>query len=301
MDIASLQAFIAVAEHQSFSRAAEHLYLTQPAVSKRIAQLEVDLDVALFDRIGRRISLTQAGQALLPRARRLLNDAREIRRALADLSGDVSGRLVMGTSHHIGLHRLPEPLKRFTRAYPDVELDIRFMDSEAACHAVEVGDLELAIVTLPPAPLPHLQTRDIWDDPLLVMVGRDHPLSAHRRINLKSLLTHRAVLPSSNTYTRGILERSVREAGLTLNISMETNYLETLRMLAEAGLGWSLLPATQLTPQLVKLHVPGLKLSRRLGAVIHEKRSLSNAAQAMIETCLHRTSPPVGGLSRGRI
>ncbi len=152
MDIASLQAFIAVAEHQSFSRAAEHLYLTQPAVSKRIAQLEVDLGVALFDRIGRRISLTQAGQALLPRARRLLNDAREIRRTLADLSGEISGRLLMGTSHHIGLHRLPGPLKHFTHSYPDVELDIRFMDSEAACHAVEIGDLELAIATLPPGP-----------------------------------------------------------------------------------------------------------------------------------------------------
>lgn len=282
MDIASLQAFIAVAEQQSFSRAAEQLYLTQPAVSKRVAQLEGDLDVALFDRIGRRISLTQAGRTLLPRARRLLNDALEIRRALADLSGDVSGRLVMGTSHHIGLHRLPEPLKYFTHHYPEVELDIHFMDSETACHAVEIGDLELAIVTLPPEPLPHLKTQPIWEDPLVAMVSTDHPLGNRRQVSMRALLSHAAVLPSSNTYTRGILERAVREAGLTLNISMETNYLETLRMLAEAGLGWSLLPATQLTPQLVSLHVPGLNLSRRLGVVTLEKRSLSNAAQAMI-------------------
>ena len=285
MDIASLHAFIAVAEHGSFSRAAERLYLTQPAVSKRVAQLEADLEVALFDRIGRRIALTQAGRALLPRARRLINDAREIRRVLSDLSGEVGGRLVMGTSHHIGLHRLPEPLKHFTRAHPGVELDIRFMDSEAACHAVEIGDLELAIVTLPPSPLRHLRTRKIWDDPLLVMVGRDHPLAGRKKVEPEALLSLPAVLPGSNTYTRGILERAVLEAGLTLNIAMETNYLETLRMLAEAGLGWSLLPATQLTEQLVPLRVPGLELSRRLGAVVHEKRSLSNAARAMIESC----------------
>ncbi len=126
----------------------------------------------------------------------------------------------------------------------------------------------------------------------MIMVGRDHPLAGRRQLDLKQLLEHPAVLPSSNTYTRGILERAVGEAGLRLNISMETNYLETLRMLAEAGLGWSLLPATQLTSQLVGLRVPGLKLSRQLGVVTHEKRSLSNAAQAMMASCQthpHRT------------
>ncbi len=292
MELNLLLAFSAVAEHGSFSEAAEHIHLTQPAVSKRVRQLEDDLGVALFDRIGRRVRLTEAGRALLPRARRLLNDAAEIRRALADLSGEVRGRLVMGTSHHIGLHRLPEPLKRFTRAHPEVELDIRFMDSEAACHAVEIGDLELAIVTLPPEPLPRLHTRLIWEDPLVFMASRDHPLAGRQRIALAELLEHPAVLPGSNTYTRGILERAVHRAGLRLRTGMETNYLETLRMLTEANLGWSLLPATQLSEQLVALPVSGPRLSRRLGAVTHEKRSLSNAAQAMIATCVETGTRP---------
>lgn len=285
MEIAALQAFTAVAEHNSFSEAAEHLYLTQPAVSKRVAQLESDLGVALFDRIGRKVSLTEAGRALLPRARRLLNDAREIRRAVADLSGQVGGRLQMGTSHHIGLHRLPEPLRRFTREHPQVELDIRFMDSEEACHAVEVGDLELAIVTLPPRPLPHLHLETIWDDPLVFMVAADHPLAGRRQFDLARLLQYPAVLPSTNTYTRGILERAVRERGLDLKIGMETNYLETLQMLVASGLGWSLLPQTQLSEQVAVVQVRGIALSRQLGAVTHEKRSLSNAAAAMIAAC----------------
>ncbi len=291
MELTLLQAFSAVAEHGSFSLAAEHIHLTQPAVSKRVRQLEDDLGVRLFDRIGRRVRLTEAGRALLPRARRLLNDAAEIRRLLADLSGEVRGRLVMGTSHHIGLHRLPEPLKRFTRAHPEVELDIRFMDSEAACHAVEVGDLELAIVTLPPEPLPRLQSRLIWDDPLIFMVSREHPLAGRHQVSLEELLKHKAVLPGSNTYTREILERAVHAAGLRLRTGMETNYLETLRMLTEANLGWSLLPATQLTPQLAALNVAGMRLSRRLGAVTHEGRSLSNAARAMIAACVENRHP----------
>jgi len=285
MEIAALQAFIEVAEHQSFSDAAESLYLTQPAVSKRVAQLEAELGTRLFDRIGRRVSLTATGAALLPRARRLINDARELRRLVSDLSGEVRGRLVMGTSHHIGLHRLPGPLKRFTETYPEVQLDIRFMDSEAACRAVETGDLELAIVTLPPDRPANLQLDEIWEDPLAFMVGPDHPLAGRSRVALAELLGYPAVLPGSTTYTRGILEQAMREAGVQLHVAMATNYLETLHMLVATGLGWSLLPATLLDADVRRLPVDGLQLVRRLGAVTHRRRSLSNAGAEMIRIC----------------
>jgi DNA-binding transcriptional LysR family regulator len=290
MEIAALQAFVAVAEHRSFSAAAEVLYLTQPAVSKRVAQLEAELGTRLFDRIGRRVTVTATGAALLPRARRLINDARELRRLVSDLSGEVRGRLVMGTSHHIGLHRLPGPLKRFTERYPEVELDIRFMDSEAACRAVETGDLELAIVTLPPDQPANLALETIWDDPLAFMVGPDHPLAGRGRVGLDQVLAYPAVLPGGTTYTRAILEQAVRAAGRELRVAMATNYLETLHMLVATGLGWSVLPATLLDDQVVELEVDGMRLSRRLGAVTHLKRSLSNAARAMIGVC---GAPPV--------
>lgn len=107
MDLANLNAFIAIAETGSFSEAGERLHLTQPAVSKRIAGLEQQLGVRLFDRLGREIGLTQAGRALLPRAYQILNVLDDTRRALTNLSGEVSGRLTLATSHHIGLHRLP--------------------------------------------------------------------------------------------------------------------------------------------------------------------------------------------------
>ena len=285
MEIAALQAFVEVANHQSFSEAAETLFLTQPAVSKRVAQLEAELGTRLFDRIGRRVSLTSAGNALLPRAQRLINDARELKRLVSDLSGEVRGRLIMGTSHHIGLHRLPGPLKRFTEQFPHVELDIRFMDSEAACRAVETGDLELAIVTLPPNQPPNLRLQPVWDDPLAFMVGLDHPLAGRERVSLQELIAYPAVLPGTTTYTRGILQEAVHEAGVDLNVAMATNYLETLHMLVATGLGWSLLPATVLDSKVSQLQVDGMQLSRKLGAVTHQKRSLSNAGAEMIRTC----------------
>ena len=100
------------------------------------------------------------------------------------------------------------------------------------------------------------------------------------------LLAYPAVLPGTTTYTRGILERAVNEAGIALNVAMATNYLETLHMLVATGLGWSLLPATVLDEEVQQITVDGMRLSRRLGAVTHKKRSLSNAGNAMIRTCL---------------
>jgi len=173
MDIAALKAFITVAETGSFSLAADRLFLTQPAVSKRVAVLERELDARLFDRIGRTVSLTEAGSALLPRARNILLELADSVRAISNLSGEVHGTLRFGTSHHIGLHRLPPALKQFTQLHPRVRMDIRFMDSEAACEAVEHGELELGVVTLPPHPSPNLTTRLVWSDPLAVVVAND--------------------------------------------------------------------------------------------------------------------------------
>ena len=284
MDLSALQAFVAVAQNASFSQAAEQLFVSQSAISKRIAQLETDIKAQLFDRIGRKVALTEAGHALLPRAQRLLNDAKELQRVVADLQGDIAGKLTMGTSHHIGLHRLPDPLRQFTQLHPNVELDIQFMDSEEACHAVEVGELELAIVTLPPSPRERLSLTTIWHDPLVFVAAKDHAL-CHQKASLADLAKHPAVLPSIHTYTRGILESLLRNEGLALNVAMETNYLETLRMLVSTGLGWSLLPKTLIADDIREINIPKVQLQRELGVVTHEKRSSSNAAQAMIRLC----------------
>ena len=110
MDFAALKAFIAVAETGSFSAAAGRLFLTQPAVSKRIAALENELDARLFDRIGRTVALTEAGVALLPRAQKLLLELEDSIRTISSLSAETRGRLRFATSHHIGLYCLPSTL-----------------------------------------------------------------------------------------------------------------------------------------------------------------------------------------------
>lgn len=294
MDINTLKAFVEVARSGSFSAGAERLYLTQPAVSKRVAALETELGSRLLDRIGRRITLTEVGQTLLPQAIRLLDEAAELKRMVSGLSGEVAGTLVMATSHHIGLHRLPPVLSTFRQAYPRVQLDIRFMESEAACRGVATGEVEVAVVTLPTAPDPVLHTQRLWRDDLVFAVGHDHPLAARKKVAFKTLLGYPAVLPSLNTYTRDIVESAAREAGLTPQVVMSTNYLETLKMLVVTGLGWSLLPAIMADKQICTLKTD-VRLGRDLGLVAHTRRTLSNAARAMIGACEGQQDPVVPG------
>ncbi len=253
MDIPGLQTFTAVATTGSFSRAAQQLSLTQPAVSKRITALEGQLGVRLFDRIGRRVILTEAGETLLERTSRILAELEDSRRALANLSGRVAGRLTVGTSHHIGLHRLPPVLRQFTGCYPEVVLDLRFMDSEAACRAVEQGELELGIVTLPPDPAPLLHTIPVWRDPLCIVASPEHPLTTGKPVKVEALARYSAILPSPGTYTRELLERVVEPLGVELRVGLSTNYLETIKMMVSVGLGWSLLPETMVDEDVVAL------------------------------------------------
>jgi DNA-binding transcriptional LysR family regulator len=282
MDTQALAAFVEVAESGSFSRAGETLHLSQPAISKRIAVLEEQLRAPLFHRVGRAISLTDSGQALLPYARRVLQEIEDGKRALSQLAGTVSGRLSIGTSHHIGLHRLPPVLRAYTQNFPDVDLDIHFMDSEIACQAVLAGKLELGIVTLPSQPLAHLEMRKIWPDPLAVVVSPEHPLASKRKVKLPELAGYPAVLPDEATYTHRIIKTELQKHGVSPRIRLATNYLETLKMLAGIGLGWSVLPVSMVDDSLRVLKVAELVMYRDLGAVWHERRTLSGAAGALL-------------------
>ena len=290
MDIQNLSAFIAVSSTGSFSRAAELLFITQPAVSKRIASLESELNAHLFDRIGKKILLTEAGYALLPSAQRILAELDESKRAIGNLNNKVSGHLKIATSHHIGLHRLPPVLRAFTTDYPSVDMDIRFMDSEEACHCVLKGEVELAIATLPEHEWKHLHHQIIWRDPLDIVISSQHPNARTANFSVKKLQKLPAILPAKNTFTRVLLEQALGLNEQNLNIAMETNYLETIKMMVSIGLGWSVLPVSMFSSDIVKMDIAGVEFERLLGVVSHQHRTLSNAAKMlMIELERYRT------------
>ncbi len=277
MNNQNLKAFITVAECDSFSIAADRLYLTQSAISKRIAQLEQQIGKKLFDRIARQVSLTEAGTALLPRAQRILTEYESALQAINDLSGEASGVLRLAISHHLGLHRLPPILKQFAQQFPNVSLDIEFTDSEKAYEQVLQGETEVAVITLALESHNSINSRKIWDDPLQFICANDHPLAKLDQPKLQDLAEYPIILPGLNTYTGRIVQNLFHQQGIPLKSTLSTNYLETISTMVEIGLGWSVLPET-LIRDLHVMPFDQVKIARELGYIHHTNRSLSNAA-----------------------
>jgi DNA-binding transcriptional LysR family regulator len=283
IDIAELLTFIKVAETGSFSEAGTQLFVTQPAISKRIAALESNLGVRLLDRIGRRVQLTEAGIRLLPKARKMAEDLQDIKRSMSLQMEGVSGELRISTSHHVGLRRLPKTLKKFQQDFPSAQLDIEFSQSEEAYQDVLKGRAELGIITLSNKENPLIESVPIWSDPLTCVVSKDHPLALSKNLNLTELAQHTCVLPNKNTFTRQIAEQVFGKQELKPQVRMNTNNLETLAMLVSIGWGWSLLPSTLVDERLVVLNLPDLNVERKLGVIHHKQKTLSRAAIAFIE------------------
>lgn len=284
MDTQHLQAFVAVAETGSFSAAGLRLHLTQPAISKRIATLEQQLDSSLFDRVGKQISLTQAGLSLLPNAKRILQEVADAQRAVTDLKGEVKGLLSMATSHHIGLHRLPPTLRHFTQRYPEVKLDLHFLDSEQAYTEVLQGRYELGVVTLAPEADARIAGESLWRDELKFAVAHNHPLAERETLKLSDLSPWQAIMPDESTYTTRLVRKLFEREKLELDVTMVTNHLDSIKMMVSIGLGWGVLPQSLLGDGQVRLlNVQHPPIARSLGIIHHRQRSLSNAARVFLQ------------------
>ena len=292
METKYLKTFLAVAQYSSFSRAAEETHLSQPAVSKRIALLEQELGVKLFDRIGRQVQLTEAGDLFRERALHLVNEYEHTLALLESASGDTAGVLSIGISHHLGLHRLPAVMHQFRKSYPAVKLDIRFMDSELAHELVARGDIELAAITLSQRAEQRIESIELWNDRLVFVCNQEHPLAGNRaKLQLADIAPLPCCLPSAATYTGRIIERGFREQNLALNPVLVTNYMETLARMAEVGLGWSVIPETLLSEaRLYRLDLD-VSLGRRLGLIRNSGRTLTRAAEAFIQTARSAVVP----------
>ena len=286
MNLAAFEAFVKVMETGSISMAADQLFITQPAVTKRIHSLEDYFGVKLFESAGRGVQATHAAHSLLPKVKNWLNELGDIHHTLSHDQTQIKGKLKVGTSHHIGLHHLPEHLKAYVQQYHDVTLDVHFVDSEQAHEKVLAGDLELAFLTLPPTLDDRLSYVPLWNDPLVFVAAAFHPLAAKANLSLEDLIQYPSLLPASHTYTSQITLAEFEKKGLKPKITMSNNPLESIRMLASIGLGWSVLPQTMVSKDLVTLDLD-LEMKRQLGMVWHPARTQSKAAKALVDLMTH--------------
>lgn len=284
MDIDAMLAFVNVVNEKSFSNAAKALHITQPAITKRIQNLENRLNVKLFERLQREIVLTEAGTTLLPHARSILHNFENALQAIRDIDTSISGSLRIVASHHIGLHRMPLILKAFSQNFPDVTLQLNFVDSESAYPELKDNIADIAFVTIPNDLKQGFVCHLEWDDPMSFVCSRTHALAKLTAVEPKDLSLHNAILPSKSTLTYRVVETIFRDNQLALNANIPTNYLETMKMMADVGMGWSVLPNTMIDENLQVLPVQIPLLTRKLGAISYRRKHLSNAAAAFIET-----------------
>ena len=287
MDKVTLETFIKVAEESSFSRTAEQLHITQPAISKRIANLEEELDTTLFERIGKTARLTSGGEILLPKARKIIEAMRDCKTEIQNLNQRVEGPLKIGVSHHIGLHRFPPYLKEYSQLYPNVQLNIAFIDSEKAYPMILKGELEIALITLGHQPNEDIHQTTIWKDALTFVASDNHELAKlneSRPLTIEDLSQYPAILPGRNTHTGQLIQSAFNNYHQPVDYYIETNYLETIKMMVSIGLGWGVLPRTMLNKEMRGLQMNIKNLSRSLGYITHKKATQSNTVKALINT-----------------
>jgi DNA-binding transcriptional LysR family regulator len=242
MDLRQLSYFVAVAEEGQFTRAAARVSVAQPAVSAQIRRLERELGEALFHRDRRAVTLTGAGEALLPHARAALAAAERGRDTLASLRGILHGRLRVGVAGPVD-HRLAEALGDFHRAHPAVEISFTQEHNEPLLEAVANGDVDAAIVGIGAQAIPpRVGTRLVATEPLVLAVRRGDPLSNRRTVTVAQLRDQPMITLVRGSGLRTVLENACRDAGFAPQITAETGELDSLVELAAEGLGIAVLP-----------------------------------------------------------
>ncbi|MBK8322558.1 MAG: LysR family transcriptional regulator [Betaproteobacteria bacterium] len=263
--VRQLRVFDAVARHRSFSRAAEELHLSQPAVSMQVKALEAQAGLPLLEQVGKKIFLTEAGQVVHGRANTVIRELAEADEALAALQGLTEGRLpiaVVSTAKYFA----PPLLARFLRAHPAVKLELAIDNREAVIAKLGANEVDLAIMGRPPAEL-DTASQAFAPHPHVVIAPAGHPLAGRKRLRLEDLARERFVVREPGSGTRTLLEKHFADRGLTVPVAMQMASNETIKQAVIAGLGLSFLSRHTLglelaAGRLVALDVVGMPLLR---------------------------------------
>jgi len=238
-----LQVFHAVAKHLSFTKAAEALFMTQPAVTFQIRQLEEHFNTRLFDRAHGRIALTPAGQLALEYAERILGLSSELDTRLKEMSGQVAGPLLIGASTTIAEFLLPQVLGEFKARYPAVVPRLFVANSEAVQGRIAERSLDLGFIE-GDSHLPSLVTDVCCDDELRVVCAPSHPLAKLKSVVPKALMEHAYVSREPGSGTREVIDNYLQKAGVqpdSLQVVMELGSPEALKGLVATGLGFTIM------------------------------------------------------------
>lgn len=240
MTLEQLRIFLAVAEHMHFTRAAEELYLTQPAVSAAIQNLEVEYGIKLFHRIGRHIEITDAGKLLQTEAKIILDRVALTERGLREFNNLQRGELKLGSSLTIGNYWLPEKISEFQRRYPSISLNCTLANTEEICLGTASGRFDLGLVEgeVKPALKTYLEEEAVGSDRLVIIVGKSHPWFDRGKVYLTELVGIDWVMRESGSGTQQRLEEALQNWGIELTqlkVILVLNTGEMVKAVVESG------------------------------------------------------------------
>jgi DNA-binding transcriptional LysR family regulator len=297
IDLRQVEVFFYVAKYRSFSKAAAALLLTQPTISGHIKVLEENLDLILFDRLGREIRLTQAGEVLYDYARRLLAIKTAALQAVQELHGGLRGELVIGGSSIPGQYVLPHILGKFKPQYPEITVVLTITDTMETLDRIVRGDLELGLVGAK-VPHPHVSYHPIVEDELVLAVAADHPWARRPTVALAALQEAQFIQRERGSGSRLVVEQTLLEHGLdpvNLRVIAEMGTTEAIKQGIKAGLGLSFISRVALVDEIragsiCAVAIEGVTMRRHFSVARHTGRTLSPLAQTF-EAFLYRLAP----------
>jgi DNA-binding transcriptional LysR family regulator len=288
MELRHLAYFVAVAQKLNFSRAAEELHVAQPAISQQIRALEADLSVQLFDRMGRRVALTHAGEALLPHAYAVLAAVETAKNAVRELSQLTHGTTSLGAPPTVSTHLLPGRLTRFRRRYPGLEVTLREAGTESLLKQLEAGLLDLAIVVSDALP-PKVEAAPFLEEAYVLAVGLLNPLSKLASVRMVDLAGEAFILFPEGYRLREVTLTACQRAGFQPKVALDGGAMQSALEFVAAGLGVALVPELALggTKGIRGVSISDQALRRTLGVVWRRGHYLSPAARALRDFLLN--------------
>ena len=286
MNLDQIRNFHAVAVYKSFTIAAEKLFRTQPAISTQVKMLEEELAAKLFDRIGKKVFLTRAGEVLFTYAERLLSLHDEAKLAVTDINTTPKGKIVIGANEATFLYVLPEIFSIFKDKYPNVQISIYRNFTKKVLEKVKTNQLDFGIVTLPVSG-DELNVLPISREEMWLITEPNHPLNKKLSCGIKDLIPYPFIFHSAGT-TRERLMKRFGDLWDKLNISMELASIETIKKFVSIGMGISIVPKSYAEKEqeegvLYLQPIKSLNLIRELGLIHRKNRYLSRACITFLE------------------
>jgi len=271
MDVRQLEMFLAVAEEGGFTRAGERLHVSQSAISRQIGLLEKELGGPLFNRDGRRVSLTHPGEILVRTAYNLFREMQRLVEQLSDVHELRRGRLRLAGGMSVCMYVLPRLLKRYRRLHPDVDVRVSSGSSEVILRKLRGHEIDLALLTLPVI-AKDLEVIPVLKEEMVVVTAPRHPLARKRVVDAREIGKFPLILYETGSRTRETIENFLREENVSADVAMETENAEIIKAMVGSGIGITVLSHATVAPdlrhrRLAFARIRGRKLYRETGWV----------------------------------